>query len=121
MFRHAKAGFGLTIAAVVSGACTEVGGPQDAMPTQADGAAFFAKNCSSCHGADGKGDREFGAPNLADAIALYGTSRGELKAQIHKPKHGVMPPWGDKLGETGVKQLAIYVHGLGGGEKAKAE
>ncbi|MCJ8307508.1 MAG: cytochrome-c oxidase, cbb3-type subunit III [Rhizobiaceae bacterium] len=85
------------------------------------GREIFADNCSSCHGADGKGDREFGAPNLADAIALYGTSRADLKAQLHQPKHGVMPPWGDKLGETGVKQLAIYVHGLGGGEKAKAE
>ena len=85
------------------------------------GREIYADNCSSCHGADGKGDREFGAPNLADAIALYGTTRSELKAQIHKPKHGVMPPWGEKLGETGVKQLAIYVHGLGGGEKAKAE
>jgi cytochrome c oxidase cbb3-type subunit 3 len=85
------------------------------------GREIYADNCASCHGADGKGDREFGAPNLADAIALYGTSRGELKAQINKPKHGVMPPWGDKLGDTGVKQLAIYVHGLGGGEKAKAE
>ena len=64
------------------------------------GREVYADNCSSCHGADGKGDREFGAPNLADAIALYGTSRGELKAQINRPKHGVMPPWGYKLGET---------------------
>jgi len=87
----------------------------------ANGLEVYNDNCAACHGPDGKGDREFGAPNLADAIALYGTSRSELKAQIHKPKHGVMPPWGDKLGDTGVKQLAIYVHGLGGGEKAKAE
>lgn len=87
----------------------------------AAGLEVYNDNCSACHGSDGKGDREFGAPNLADAIALYGTSRSQLKAQINKPKHGVMPPWGEKLGETGVKQLAIYVHGLGGGEKAKAE
>ncbi|MEP1209736.1 MAG: cytochrome-c oxidase, cbb3-type subunit III [Rhizobiaceae bacterium] len=85
------------------------------------GRQLFADNCASCHGVDGKGDREFGAPNLADSIALYGSDRASLKSQIQKPKHGVMPPWGDKLTEAGVKQLAIYVHGLGGGEKAKAE
>lgn len=85
------------------------------------GRELYADNCASCHGDDGKGDREFGAPNLADSIALYGSDRAALKTQIHKPKHGVMPPWGDKLTEAGVKQLAIYVHGLGGGEKAKAE
>ena len=87
----------------------------------AAGREIFADNCASCHGEDGRGDREFGAPNLADSIALYGSDRASLKVQIHKPNHGVMPPWGDKLTEAGIKQLAIYVHGLGGGEKAKAE
>ena len=87
----------------------------------AAGREIFADNCASCHGEDGRGDREFGAPNLADSIALYGSDRASLKAQIHKPNHGVMPPWGDKLTEAGIKQLVIYVHGLGGGEKAKAE
>ncbi len=31
-------------------------------------------------------------------------------------KHGVMPAWGARLGDTTVKQLAVYVHSLGGGE-----
>ena len=43
----------------------------------------------------------------------------DLIQQIRTPRHGVMPPWLDRLGEAGVKQLAIYVHSLGGGEKAK--
>ena len=58
---------------------------------------------------------------MADAIALYGNDRASIRAQLHQPQQGVMPPWGDKLGEAGVKQLAIYVHGLGGGEQAKSE
>ncbi len=39
------------------------------------GKALFATNCASCHGAEGKGGREFGAPNLADAIWLYGGTK----------------------------------------------
>ena len=35
------------------------------------GAPMFAENCASCHGEDGKGNSEFGAPNLADALWLY--------------------------------------------------
>ena len=39
-----------------------------------------------------------------------------IKAQIEQPRHGVMPAWGTRLGDTAVKQLAVYVHGLGGGQ-----
>ena len=85
------------------------------------GSAIFAENCAACHGENGMGDRELGAPNLADAISLYGNTRPTIRAQITKPKQGVMPPWVDRLGEAAVKQLTIYVHGLGGGEKAKRE
>lgn len=55
MFGQAKTCLGLAIAAATLGACTEVGGQQEAMPTKADGAAFFAENCASCHGEDGRG------------------------------------------------------------------
>ena len=85
------------------------------------GKALYADNCASCHGDNGRGIREFGAPNLADALALYGATREELKQQIKLPKHGVMPAWLKRLGEARVRQLAIYVHGLGGGEKPKQE
>ncbi len=39
----------------------------------ADGLAkpAYAANCASCHGADMKGDRRKGAPNLSDSIWLY--------------------------------------------------
>jgi cytochrome c oxidase cbb3-type subunit III len=33
---------------------------------------LFATHCASCHGADMKGDRAHGTPNLTDAIWLYG-------------------------------------------------
>ena len=87
----------------------------------ADGVAVFAENCASCHGETGLGGREFGAPNLADALWLYGGERAEIAAQIRIPRHGVMPAWRARLGEASVKQLAVYIHSLGGGEKAVTE
>lgn len=80
------------------------------------GKQIFADNCASCHGENAKGNREFGAPNLADAIWLKASGEQGIVAQIRSPKHGVMPAWGERLGDTTVKQLAIFVHSLGGGE-----
>ncbi len=83
------------------------------------GAALFKQNCASCHGDTGKGGREFGAPNLVDAIWLYGNTKQDIMAQIANPKHGVMPTWESRLPDETIKALAIYVHSLGGGEAAK--
>jgi cytochrome c oxidase cbb3-type subunit III len=74
--------------------------------------------CVACHGADGKGNRDLGGPNLTDKIWLYGGTVDEVKAQVTKPRHGVMPAWSQRLDATTVKQLAVYVHTLGGGEAA---
>jgi len=80
----------------------------------------FSDNCAACHGDDGKGNKELGAPNLADKIWLYGGEATAVMAQVRKPRHGVMPAWGGRLDEATIKQLAVYVHSLGGGEQAAA-
>ncbi|RYH02603.1 cytochrome-c oxidase, cbb3-type subunit III [Salipiger sp. IMCC34102] len=92
----------------------------DAEAAQA-GARIFADNCAACHGGDGRGDRTLGAPNLADAIWLRGGLHEDIVRQMRAPRHGVMPPWGDRLGEAEVRAVAAYVHGLGGGERQVAE
>ncbi len=79
------------------------------------GAEVYANNCASCHGEDGKGGLEFGAPDLTDAIWLYGSTPADIAAQVRQPRHGVMPAWEPRLGETTVKELTVYVHSLGGG------
>ena len=82
----------------------------------ADGAELFVDNCASCHGEAGLGDREQGAPNLADAIWLYGGDQETVVETITNARFGVMPAWGLRLSETDVRAVAAYVHGLGGGE-----
>ena len=80
------------------------------------GAAVFAENCAACHGPSGEGNKEFGAPRLNDAIWLYGGDKETILQTVTAARAGVMPAWGARLDETRVKQLAVYVHSLGGGE-----
>ena len=82
------------------------------------GAALFAENCAACHGENGGGDTAVGAPRLNDQIWLYGGTDEEIQAQIYAPRHGVMPAWGPRLGDVGVKMAAAYVYNLGGGRAA---
>lgn len=83
------------------------------------GAEIFAQNCASCHGAQGKGMHDVGAPNLTDAIWLYGGTREDVYQTIYYSRAGVMPAWKDRLDENTIRQLAIYVHQLGGGEASE--
>jgi cytochrome c oxidase cbb3-type subunit III len=83
----------------------------------AKGEPLFAENCASCHGPAGEGNRDLGAPRLTDPIWLYGHDRAAIAAQIAHPRMGVMPAWKGRLDENTIKELAIFVHSLGGGEK----
>ncbi len=80
------------------------------------GSEIFARECTTCHMEGGIGNRELGAPNLADAIWLYGGDRASVYESIANSRAGQMPAWGDRLDPVTVKQLALYVHSLGGGE-----
>jgi cytochrome c oxidase cbb3-type subunit 3 len=55
------------------------------------------QTCPTCHGADGRGDRDFGAPNLTDAIWLYGGDRAALTETVANALFGVWPAWGPGL------------------------
>lgn len=49
--------------------------------TVARAAKLFADNCAACHGAEGKGNRSMGAPNLTDNEWLYGSNREDIADQ----------------------------------------
>ena len=82
----------------------------------AEGATVFAENCAACHMEDGTGDRTQGAPNLTDAIWLYGGTAADLTYTVTNARFGVMPNWNTRLSEAEIRSVALYVHSLGGGE-----
>ncbi len=100
----------------VSAYVASLSGPASNADLATKGAAVFAENCVSCHGEDGKGNRDLGAPDLTDAIWLYGSGEAAIAHQVRTPRNGVMPAWSARLGDSTVKELAIFVNSLGGGE-----
>ncbi len=90
-------------------------------PMAGEAGELWANNCAACHGEDGTGNQDLGAPNLTDAIWLYGSSESDLTETITNARFGVMPAWGAFLSEDEVRAVAAYVHQLGGGEEAQAE
>ncbi len=80
------------------------------------GVALFADNCATCHGTDGKGNTEVGAPNLTDAIWLYGSSQEAVVHSVETGRGGTMPAWNGRLDPVDIKMVALYVHSLGGGK-----
>lgn len=80
------------------------------------GAPLFAENCAICHGPGGEGSHDFGAPRLDDAIWLYGGDKETVVETITNARRGVMPAWVNRLDETTIKMLTVYVHSLGGGQ-----
>jgi cytochrome c oxidase cbb3-type subunit III len=82
----------------------------------ADGAKIFAENCAACHGDNGKGNPDVGAPNLTDKIWLYGSDEATLIDTISNGRAGVMPAWEGRLDPATIKAMAVYVHSLGGGK-----
>lgn len=103
------------IVAAVNYVMSLSGEPQDASLVAA-GETVFIDNCAACHMDDGTGDIWQGAPNLTDAIWLFGGDYDTLLETVTYSRFGVMPSWADRLNEAEIRAVATYVHGLGGGE-----
>lgn len=81
------------------------------------GEKVFATNCVACHGADGKGNQQVGAPNLTDDVWLYGTATPEelpamLRQTVRNGRAGVMPTHAETLKPERIHLLAAYVYSL---------
>lgn len=73
------------------------------------GKEVFAQNCSACHGADGTGNQQMGAPNLTNDIWLYGGSQQSIIETIRNGRQGRMPPHGEFLGDAKIHLLVSYI------------
>ena len=68
--------------------------------------------CAACHGADGKGMKATGAPNLTDKVWLYGGSRKAVEDSIRNGRNGEMPAWSSVLGEDKIQVISAFVYSL---------
>jgi cytochrome c oxidase cbb3-type subunit III len=82
----------------------------------ARGAPVFAEQCAACHGENGEGNKEVGAPRLSDDVWLYGGSRAAIYSSVWNSRSGVMPAFGGRLTEDTIRKLVVYVRNFGGGE-----
>lgn len=89
--------------------------PADAAAV-ARAAPLFEAQCSACHGPQGLGNQQLGAPNLTDADWLFGSDRASIRGQIYAGNGGVMPTWGGRLSPETIKALSVYIHSNAGGQ-----
>jgi cytochrome c oxidase cbb3-type subunit 3 len=78
------------------------------------GAAVFSANCSSCHGEDGKGKLEVGAPNLTGSRWIYGSDAETIYETVWDGRRGYMPSWEGRLLPVERKILVLYLLDLRG-------
>ncbi|MFM7011935.1 MAG: cytochrome-c oxidase, cbb3-type subunit III [Betaproteobacteria bacterium] len=75
----------------------------------------YLNNCVACHGADGKGNKALGAPNLTDDIWLYGSSEATIVHSILNGRNNRMPAQEHVLTPEQIRLLTAWVWGLSGG------
>jgi len=68
--------------------------------------------CAACHGAEGKGNQDIGAPNLTDNIWLHGAGEAAIIKRVNEGKVNQMPAWESKFTPAQIQVLAAYVWGL---------
>lgn len=73
------------------------------------GAEIFAADCASCHGDNGRGGLNIGAPDLGDNQWIYGGERSDITQSIYGGRQGVMPSWIGRLSESEIRMLTLYV------------
>jgi cytochrome c oxidase cbb3-type subunit 3 len=74
------------------------------------GKALFQQACIACHGADGKGNPQLGAPNLTDGVWLHGSTETAVIEQIVKGRTSQMPAHKDLLSPAKIHLLTAYVY-----------
>ncbi|WP_425082633.1 cytochrome-c oxidase, cbb3-type subunit III [Ruegeria arenilitoris] len=73
------------------------------------GKLVFEENCAACHGDDGRGGYEIGAPDLGDESWIYGGDRDAIYHSIHFGRRGVMPAWDGRLSDAQIRMLTLYL------------
>jgi cytochrome c oxidase cbb3-type subunit 3 len=68
-------------------------------------------SCYDCHGQDGTGNVDYGAPDLTGHSGwLYGGNRQTLFQSVYDGRHGLCPAWITKLSAAQIRELAIFLY-----------
>ena len=81
----------------------------------------FENYCVACHGIDGKGNTQMGAPNLTDGVWLYGSSAASIVDTILNGRDNRMPAQEGILTEDQIRMLTAWVWGLSNQDKTVAQ
>lgn len=69
------------------------------------GRELFAMYCASCHGADGSGTQALGAPDLSDAVWLYGGDAASIRDVVLNGRSNAMPAYAGVLSVEDIQAL----------------
>lgn len=75
----------------------------------AKGREVFAANCVACHGEQGRGNPDVGAPNLTDQSWIYGGDISAIYQTIYEGRQGEMPAWEHRLSPIDRKILTVFL------------
>jgi len=80
----------------------------------ADGASIFQRNCTMCHGPEGKGNASLKTPDFTDPKVQASLTNQQMLEIITNGKKGtMMPAWGTKLSAEDIRAVQAYVRSLG--------
>jgi len=87
------------------------GRPHNGQAALAGRELFAGKGgCFDCHGSDGKGNSDYGAPDLTANVWNSGGDPDSLYKSIYFGQHRTMPGWIDKLTLEQIRALAVYIY-----------
>ncbi len=95
------------------------GSPHNSVAAQLGKAKFAA--CAACHGAEGKGNPELGAPNLTDKIWLHGWGEQAIVNMVNNGKNSIMPAQARLLTPEQMHVLGAYVWSLSQGTRVATQ
>lgn len=68
-------------------------------------------SCYDCHGQDGSGNVDYGAPDLTGHSGwLYGGDRQSLFQSIYDGRHGLCPAWINQLDAAQIRELSVFLY-----------
>jgi cytochrome c oxidase cbb3-type subunit 3 len=84
-------------------------GSDEASGQSASGGALYEQFCVACHGNDGSGNEQLGAPALNDPSWTYGGSRADVIETIANGRSGSMPAFAARLDDTQIHLLTAWL------------